>query len=203
MTLPPNIVALPLPPTLNNDDLSTENLECLVLEIIKPRSRPFLVSTWYRPPDTPMSLFNEFEELVNKIDAGHWEFFLLGDINVDLMSDTTLANAVKLKHIFDIYGKEQLITEPTRITRNSSTLIDLCISPLKITKCGVVQLAISDNALIYMTHEAHYERTGTITIKTRQLKHFHKVKFLRDLKQKAWSNVKTLKVYVTDFFLIA
>ena len=101
-----------------------------------------------------MSLFNEFEELVNKIDAGNWEFFLLGDINVDLMPDTTLANAVKLKHIYDIYGLEQLITEPTRVTRNSSTLIDLCItnSPPKITKCGVVQLAISDHALIYMTH---------------------------------------------------
>ena len=110
------------------------------------------------------------------------------------MPDATLANAVKLKHIFDIYGLEQLITEPTRVTRNSSTLIDLCItnSPPKITKCGVVQLAISDHALIYMTHKAHYERTGTITIKTRQLKHFHKVKFLRDLQQKAWSNVKTL-----------
>ena len=27
-----------------------------------------------------MSLFNEFEELVNKVDAGNWEFFLLGDI---------------------------------------------------------------------------------------------------------------------------
>ena len=84
------------------------------------------------------------------------------------MADTTLANAVKLKHILDIFGLEQLITERTRITRNSSTLIiDLCItnSPLKITKCGVAQLTISDHALIYMTHKAHYERTGTITIK--------------------------------------
>ena len=53
--------------------------------------------------------------------------------------------------------------------------------------------SISDHALIYMTHKAHYERSGTITIKTRQLKHFHKVKFLRDSQQKAWSNVKTLK----------
>ena len=40
-------------------------------------------------------LFNEFEELVNKVDAGTWEFFLLGDINVDLMVDTTSANAGK------------------------------------------------------------------------------------------------------------
>ena len=28
-------------------------------------SRSFLVATWYRPPDSPVSIFNEFEELVN------------------------------------------------------------------------------------------------------------------------------------------
>ena len=44
------------------DDLSSENLELLVLEITRLRSRPFLVSTWYtiRPPDSPVSVFNDF-----------------------------------------------------------------------------------------------------------------------------------------------
>ena len=59
-------------------------------------SRPFLVAICYKPPDSPMSIFNEFEEIVNKVDAENWEFFFLGDINVDLMLDTTSANAVKL-----------------------------------------------------------------------------------------------------------
>ena len=40
------------------DDLSSENLELLVLEITRLWSRPFLVSTWYRPPDSPVSVFN-------------------------------------------------------------------------------------------------------------------------------------------------
>ena len=115
--------------------------------ITRPRSRPFLVTTWYRPPDSHVSLFNEFEELVNKVDAGNWEFFLLGDINVDLMVDTTSANAVK--HIFHICGLDQLITEPTRITLSFRSLIDLCITntPTKVAKFGVVHLAISDHAL--------------------------------------------------------
>ena len=165
------------------EDLSAENLEWLTLEITRPRSRPFLVATWYRPPDSPVSLFNEFEELVNKVDAGNWEFFLLGDINVDLMVDTTSANAVKLKHIFDIYGLAQLITEPTRITLSSRSLIDLCITniPTKVAKFGVVHLAISDHALIYMTYKLQHERSGTTIIKTYQMKNFHKASFLRDL----------------------
>ena len=66
-----------------------------------------------------MSRFNEFEELVRKLDAANWEFFVLGDINVNLLPDTTVSNAVKLKYILDIYDLAQLITEPTRITLNS------------------------------------------------------------------------------------
>jgi len=155
-----------------HEDLSTENLGWLTLEITRPRSRPFLVATCYRPPNSTVSLFNEFEELVNKVDTGNWEFFLLGDINVDLMVDTTSANAGKLKHIFDIYGLDQLITEPTRITISSRSLIDLCITntPTKVAKSGVVHLAISDHALIWMTYKVQREHAGTIIINTHQRK---------------------------------
>ena len=47
-------------------DLSSENLELLVLEISRLWSRLFLVSTWYGPPDSPVSVFNDFEEVVMK-----------------------------------------------------------------------------------------------------------------------------------------
>ena len=170
------------------DDLSSENLELLVLEITRLRSRPFLVSTWYR---RHVSFVDDFEEVVMKIDVKKL-FFLLGDLNVDLTPGITSANAMKLQHILDIYGLDQQITGPTRVTMNSCTLIDHCItnSPNKIAKSGVVHLAISDHALIYMTHRAKYERSGII--KTRHMKNFHKSGCLRVLKQKAWSDVETL-----------
>ena len=37
----------------------------------------------------------------------------MGDIDVDFLPDTPVSNAVKLKHKLDIYGLDQLITEPT------------------------------------------------------------------------------------------
>jgi len=76
-----------VPSNLNykiRDDLSFGNLELLVLEVTRFRSRPFLVSTWYRHPDSPVSVFKDIEEVVMKIDEENWEFFLLGDLNVDL-----------------------------------------------------------------------------------------------------------------------
>ena len=39
----------------------------------------------------------------------------MGDIDVDFLPDTPVSNAVKSKHILDIYGLDQLITEPTII----------------------------------------------------------------------------------------
>ena len=77
---------------------------------------------------------------------------------------------------------------------NSYTLIDHRItnSPDKIAKSGAVHLAISDHALIYMTHKAEYERSGARIIKTRYMKNFRKSSYLRDLQQKAWSDIETL-----------
>ena len=121
-----------------------------------------------------MSQFDDFEEFILRIDMGNREFYMLGDINVNLIPDATSVNSSKLNTIFNIYGLNQLIEEPTRVTPNSSTLIDLCItnSPLKITNSGVVELAIIDHALVYMTRKVHYEHVRARIIETRNLKHF-------------------------------
>ena len=53
-------------------DMSIDQLENLCIEIRKPRSKPFLVTTWYRPPDSPVDKFNYFETLVavvGRLDA--------------------------------------------------------------------------------------------------------------------------------------
>ena len=44
------------------DDLHSATLENLVVEIKKPQSKSVLVSTWYKPPDSPISQFIEFEK---------------------------------------------------------------------------------------------------------------------------------------------
>jgi exonuclease III len=39
-------------------DLNSDDLEMTCIEICKPRSRPFLISAWYRPPNSEMKLFD-------------------------------------------------------------------------------------------------------------------------------------------------
>jgi len=97
-----------------------------------------------------------------------------------------------LTNILDVYGLSQLISEPTRITPTSSTLIDLCItnSPVKISKAGVVHLGVSVHSLVFMTLKICYERTGSHrTIETRAFKNFNHHYFLDDVAQQPWNRI--------------
>lgn len=51
------------------DDLCVGQLECVVIEIIRPHSRPCFVSTWYKPPNSAQDVFRHFESLVDKVDS--------------------------------------------------------------------------------------------------------------------------------------
>ena len=106
-------------------DLSIDQIENLCIEIRKPKCKPFLVATWYRPPDSLISTFSYFETLVGRIDAENIEYYLMGDLNCDLSSKELDHNSTKLMNIADLYNLHQVINEPTRITISSSTMIDL------------------------------------------------------------------------------
>ena len=46
------------------NDLNMVTLENLSLEIQQPRSKPFVVVTWHRPPDSSIGIFTPFEHLI-------------------------------------------------------------------------------------------------------------------------------------------
>ena len=127
--------------TIRND-LNIDTLENLCLEIQKPRSKPFVVATWYRPPDSPIGIFSLFETLIGKLDSENIEYYLMEDLNCDMIATRYNNNTCKLMSITDIYGLQQLITEPTRITPTSATLIDVIYTKKKIISCGVPQKTI-------------------------------------------------------------
>ena len=161
------------------------------MEIIKPRSKSILVSTWYRPPDFSAHFFVEFEKMVGSLDAKNLEFFSLGDLNVNLDQSMESSNKNTLNEIFDIYGLDQLIQEPTRVTESSSSLIDLCLtnSLTTVVDSGVIHLSISDHSLIYVVRKAHYVQTDAKIIEARTMRNFNSENFLNDLNQQPWAEV--------------
>ena len=42
-------------------DIMPDNLETITVEITKPKAKPFLLNTLYRPPDMPVDVFTDYE----------------------------------------------------------------------------------------------------------------------------------------------
>ena len=49
-------------------DLMPDNLETITVETTKPKAKPFHLNRWYRPPDTSVDVFTDYEILMQKMD---------------------------------------------------------------------------------------------------------------------------------------
>ena len=101
------------------------------------------------------------ETLIARLDLTNLEFFLLADINAELASINYDNKVGQLTNIADIYG---LISEPTRITDKSSTLIDLIYTncPERVVCSGVAHISISDHRLVYAFRKLSINFPGVI-----------------------------------------
>ena len=120
------------------------------IHLCKPRSKPFLIATWYRPPNSSTEIFSHFESFFGKLDAENVEFYLMGDFNCNLASPQPDINTVLLTNIVNIYNLYQLIDSPTPITITSS-LIDVIFTNCQnnIVSAVVSHVSLSDHSLVY------------------------------------------------------
>ena len=82
------------------------------------------MTTWYRPPDLKVEIFDRFETHLLKLDQEDKESIIMGDTNCNLLSHTLDHNAEHLKFITETYQFIELIDQPTRITTGTRGLID-------------------------------------------------------------------------------
>ena len=135
-------------------DILSLPLCSITVEIQKPKAKPFLINTWYRPPNSSLEVFDSYEDIVKNMDIEDKEMVLVGDFNCDWSLESSNSNPQKtrLVDIANLFQLEQQINEPTRVTKTTSTLIDLAFSnrPELIVTSGVEHLGISDHSLIYI-----------------------------------------------------
>ena len=113
-------------------------------------------------------------------------------MNTNLLPGVVDSNSSKLINVCEIFGLRQLISEPTRVTAQSQSLIDLNITntPDKIVRSGVLPLGISDHSLVYLIRKTHYTIPGCVKIiSTRSFKHFNLEEFLADVELIQWDDI--------------
>ena len=137
-------------------DLENEQLECIWLEVKPKKSKPFLVGHVYRPPNSSIVWNEIFEDCLENALGEEKEMYILGDINRDLLND-------QIKKVWTDYiepfGLTQLVSEATRVTPDSSTLIDHIYSncPENVTSINVPKIGLSDHFPVFFTRKMHVQ----------------------------------------------
>ena len=175
------------------DDLVPSELEAVCVEIIKPHSKPFVVTTVYRPPSALSEFFDHFEKLIKGIDNENKEMYILGDLNCDLLRPDKDYNIPtnKIKSLYELYQLSQLIDEATRVTMTTTSLIDHMVTntPEKISDSGVIHTGISDHSLIFAIRKISVIKKQENIVEMRNMKNFNEEKFVAELLKQHWEQV--------------
>lgn len=120
---------------------SVENvIWILACEIVCDKKRHVCYGIYRSPECRDKDFLIEMDQLYDSLRFEKSNL-LIGDFNIDLLKDTCYAKQLKTK-IID-WGMKQLIKDPTRITENSKTLIDVVIT----NNCRVSAKSVLDDKL--------------------------------------------------------
>ena len=115
----------------------------------------------------------------------------MGDINRDLLNNQ-IKNA--WTDYMEPFGLTQLVSEPTRVTGDSSTLIDHIYAncPENVNSLNIPKIGLSDHFPIFFTRKMHVQppKTDHYTISYRSFKNFNEDKFTEDLQSVPWDTIK-------------
>ena len=163
----------------------SDEIENVFLNIFLPKSKPILVGIIYKPPDQTdfVTKFSAAIDNTKNFDAN--ETYILGDLNFDLLKKEETFYIKKYKEFCQMYGLKQIINQPTRITENSTTLLDhiLTNSKDRISQHGIINTGLSDHQLIYCTRKIIREKFNEHKdIQIRSLKNYSQEIYIQALK---------------------
>ena len=151
----------------------------------------FLICFVYRPPDSQISWYDTFETEMMHALSKNTNVMILGDFNIDFMKSIPS----RWSTFLTTYGLHQLITEPTRVTASSVTLIDhiYTTNPENIVDISVPIYAPGDHYPISCTINKFSKlinrKSQHLEIKYRNFKSFNEDLFLEDLSKQPFDIV--------------
>ena len=112
----------------------------------------------YPPPPDQSKFLDKLSTAISETDNfDDQEVYILGDLNISLINKQKHnPNGIKrYKEFCSLNGLEQLLTLPTRVTKNSTSLLDhvLTNSADRVSQFGVIDMGLSDHQLIYCTRK--------------------------------------------------
>lgn len=114
-----------LRPELNSPDHNIETLFCEIDKSISPFSKNIIIGVIYRPPNTDMTKFNAYLNIVLDLIAKEGKLcYILGDFNINLLNESSHSQTHEFLDNMLSHSFLPVINRPTRVTEFSASLID-------------------------------------------------------------------------------
>ena len=153
------------------------------------KSKSLLIGVLYRPPDSSNYLSENFEilfdEMLSTAVAEGRETIIIGDTTCDFLKRNDH------KNILSSYGIEQQIKDPTRITKQTSTLIDIIATthPESVKSSIVLGSPLSDHEIVAIIRKINCQRTKPRKVVSRNFSKYSHEAFQRGLAFVSWDDI--------------
>lgn len=128
----------------------TETLECIFVEILVENRKNLIIGCIYRPPNSDINMFNE--KLQNILEHNCFQknkkIFIMGDFNINLLQLETHSPTDSFLNIMISHGLLPSITKASRVTDETTSLIDNIFTNVDTSHCK--------SALLYSDISDHY-----------------------------------------------
>ena len=182
-------------PELN---INNHHVETLCVEILNEHKRNSLINVIYRRPSGAYEQFQRYLNNMLKLNyLRNKPTYIIGDFNLNLLDHDSNNNVKDFVNLLFENGFIHFINKPTRVTRETSTLIDHIISNtnLDFIKTGIIKTDISDHFPVFLIakNENLINKTETKIISKREINNKAIENFKELLKKVDWT-----PIYVSD-----
>ena len=165
------------------EELMDSSKEMIWVKLKTDHVEPFLLVCLYRAPSVSQKdYFSDITEILVKACNLNMEIVLMRDLNVDC-SLNNFNNQNKLYQLCQLFDFSQLVKGPTRLTENTSTVIDVILStmPQMHIDTYIDESSMSDHYLVY-TVLNYSAPTSYDTLICRTFKNLNESMFLNELR---------------------
>ena len=178
--------------SFRRQDLEVDGVEAIWVEL-RTKCSAILTGVVYRPPKAAASITKDICDMFEAVTQEGKEVVIMGDFNLNMLSPNSSALLLQTSAIE--CGLKQMITEPTRVTNNSNSLIDLLFvsHPDTFTKAGCLDVLDSDHLMNYGVYCTERSQQTPRVKSVRTFKQCNTGKLIEDMEEAPWSVMDTLE----------
>ena len=153
---------------------------------VRLQNKSLIVGNVYRPPNGDINMFVSYlEDILADFYTKFDSIIIMRDFNINMLNfERNISNL--LTDVTDTFNLKQIISEPTRITNTSSSLIDLIFCNFDVKSSGTRDIEISDHMLVYCNFDISKSESQVYNFIYRQINNINKAQFLNDIENIPW-----------------